>query len=281
MNPRIYTYKVTFEEIPDWYWGVHKEKKFGEHYLGSPVTNKWKWDFYTPHLQILELFPYTEEGWREANQIEDRLIYPDLNNPICLNESMGPKSSIKVRSRAGKIGGSTTRDRKVGVCGRSKEKMSEDGRKGGAISGSNSYKKKTAIFAMSPEEKYEANRRGGLKQLENNRKNKTGLHSLTSEDLSNCGRKGGIKGHEKKDLDGKSTHAKRMAEITHSLKDENGKSVNAVKCGIAASQVMYMDPDHPELGVRRACNLSYMQKSRGYPNSPENRVKVEKEDKNG
>jgi hypothetical protein len=34
MNPRIYTYKVTFEEIPDWYWGVHKEKGMGNYILG-------------------------------------------------------------------------------------------------------------------------------------------------------------------------------------------------------------------------------------------------------
>jgi hypothetical protein len=26
MQPRIYTYKITFEGSPYWYWGVHKEK---------------------------------------------------------------------------------------------------------------------------------------------------------------------------------------------------------------------------------------------------------------
>ena len=106
-KPRIYTYKVTFEEIPDWYWGVHKERVFGEVYLGSPSTNKWKWDFYTPKLQVLEEFPYSDEGWLEANRVEDRLIAPDINNPLCLNEHFGGVFSLKVCSEAGKIGGKT------------------------------------------------------------------------------------------------------------------------------------------------------------------------------
>jgi hypothetical protein len=96
MKPRIYTYKVTFEEIPDWYWGVHKERKYGESYLGSPVSHAWKWDFYTPFLEILELFPYTEEGWAEACGVEKRCIRPDLNNPLCLNENVGGSMSLEM-----------------------------------------------------------------------------------------------------------------------------------------------------------------------------------------
>ena len=103
MQPRIYTYKITFEEVPYWYWGVHKEKKFREFYLGSPVTHKWVWDFYTPKVQILEFFPNTEEGWKEANLVEDRLILPDLNNPLCLNEFVnGCGLSLKLRAENGK-----------------------------------------------------------------------------------------------------------------------------------------------------------------------------------
>jgi hypothetical protein len=111
-SPRIYTYRVTFEEIPHWYWGVHKEKKFGETYLGSPCTHKWMWEFYTPKVQILEFFPYTEEGWKEANLVEDRLITPDLNNPLCLNERSKLKSSLKSCSKGGKIGGLATHQEK-------------------------------------------------------------------------------------------------------------------------------------------------------------------------
>ena len=102
MQPRIYTYKVTFEEIPDWYWGVHKEKKYGEPYLGSPKTHAWKWEFYTPILEILALFPYTDEGWIEAQNVENRCIKPDLNNPLCLNEHYGGIISLEILRKTGK-----------------------------------------------------------------------------------------------------------------------------------------------------------------------------------
>jgi hypothetical protein len=101
MQPRIYTYKITFEEIPHWYWGVHKEKKFGEVYLGSPETHKWMWEFYTPKIQILEFFPYTDEGWKEAQNVENRCIEPDLNNPLCLNEHYGSVISLEARRKGG------------------------------------------------------------------------------------------------------------------------------------------------------------------------------------
>jgi hypothetical protein len=102
MEPRIYTYKVTFDEIPDWYWGVHKEKRYGERYLGSPVTHAWKWEFYTPHLQVLQEFPYTDKGWKEALSLEKKLIAPDLNNPHCLNERVQGILSTESLKRGGR-----------------------------------------------------------------------------------------------------------------------------------------------------------------------------------
>jgi hypothetical protein len=95
MEPRIYTYKITFEEVPHWYWGVHKESKFKEAYMGSPKAHKWMWEFYTPRITILETFPRTTKGWEEAQQAEKRLIKPDLNNPLCLNENCGGLLSVE------------------------------------------------------------------------------------------------------------------------------------------------------------------------------------------
>lgn len=141
--PRIYTYKVTFEEIPHWYWGVHKERKFGEIYLGSPITHRWMWDFYTPHLQILEVFPFTSEGWKEANLVEDRLIIPDLNNPLCLNESFGSIVSLEICKRAGEMGGKTTRERGTGIFSATPEEKSGwsqiSGKTGGSTTASRGY----------------------------------------------------------------------------------------------------------------------------------------------
>jgi hypothetical protein len=189
MVPRIYTYKITFEEVPYWYWGVHKEKKYGELYLGSPVTQRWAWEFYTPKIQILEFFPNTEEGWKEANLVEDRLILPDLDKPLCLNEACGPKSSLKIRSKAGKIGGAVVKEKKVGVCGRTKEKMSEDGRKAGKVGGASNARNKTGFCGRSPEVMSEQGKKYGGIGGNMNVLNKTGICSLTSEQLSEQGRK--------------------------------------------------------------------------------------------
>jgi hypothetical protein len=107
MQPRIYTYKITFEEIPHWYWGVHREKRYNDGYMGSPVTHKWMWEFYTPRIQILEVFPYTDGGWDQAVEIERRLILPDLNSSLCLNERCGKFPSLESCRKAGRNGLST------------------------------------------------------------------------------------------------------------------------------------------------------------------------------
>ena len=103
MQPRIYTYKITFEEVPYYYYGVHKEKRFNEYYMGTPYTNTWCWELYTPKKQILELFEYSDDGWLEANLVEDRLIRPFYNtDKWCLNESCGGRISLQVLRETGK-----------------------------------------------------------------------------------------------------------------------------------------------------------------------------------
>lgn len=104
-SPRVYTYKITFIDTPYYYYGVHKEKRYNEEYWGSPVTNKWCWELYTPEKQILEIFDYTDEGWLKAKEVEDRLIKPVYNtDKYCLNESCGAVRSLKVlREKSGKF----------------------------------------------------------------------------------------------------------------------------------------------------------------------------------
>lgn len=97
MKPRIYVYKITFEEVPYYYYGVHKEKRYNEEYWGSPKTNKWCWELYTTKKQILEIFDYTDDGWMEAQKVENRIIKPVFNSDKwCLNESCGSIISLKV-----------------------------------------------------------------------------------------------------------------------------------------------------------------------------------------
>jgi hypothetical protein len=101
-SPRIYTYKITFEEVPYYYYGSKKEKYYNQPYMGSPVTNKWVWEYYTPKKQILEVFGYTDEGYEECRKMEDRLIKPVINDPWCLNESFGGKISLKILQENGR-----------------------------------------------------------------------------------------------------------------------------------------------------------------------------------
>lgn len=199
-SPRIYLYKITFEEVKYYYYGVHKEKKFGEYYMGSPATHKWVWDFYTPKKQILEVFDFTDEGWLEAQEVEKRLIKPFYNtDKWCLNESCGGKVSLNICRNnglkygssggktsaklkvgahsltkeqkcengikggkiGGKIGGKKIYHNKIGIHGRTKDQMIGDGKKGGSISGPKTYELGIGIFGLSPEKQKENQIEGG------------------------------------------------------------------------------------------------------------------------
>lgn len=139
MKKRIYTYKITFEEVPYYYYGVKKEKYFNEEYFGSPISNIWCWEFYTPKKQILEIFEYSEIGYIEAQKLEKRLIMPFLNDIYCLNENVGGIFSISSCRKGGKIGGKITaksqKENKTGFYSISDEDRIKNGRKGGLIIG--------------------------------------------------------------------------------------------------------------------------------------------------
>jgi len=188
-SPRIYLYKITFEEVPYYYYGVHKEKKFDEYYVGTPVTHKWCWDFYTPKKQILQLFDFTDGGWIEAQEIEKQLIKPFFNtDKWCLNENVGGYFSLEASRKNARIVGLKHKENATGFCGRTPEQMSEDGRKGGLKIKENG----TGIFAQTPEELRELGRRNGLK----NKENGTGIFAQTPEQRRETGRKSGLKHKE-------------------------------------------------------------------------------------
>jgi hypothetical protein len=86
----------------------------------------------------------------------------------------------------------------------------------------------------------------------------------------NCQSEAAKKCHEKKDEKGRSLHGlmvynKNLANVPKEVLQEYARILNETK---------YYDPDHPELGERSAGSLARMQKARGYPHGPENRVKV-------
>jgi hypothetical protein len=161
MQQRIYTYKITFEEVPYYYYGSKKERVFDEEYWGSPVTNKWCWELYTPKKQILEVFDYTDEGYSECISVENRLIKPVLNDLWCLNESFSNFYSLKVLSDAGKKGGNSNKENKTGFCGRTKEKMKEDGRLNGKIGGNRTKELNKGYCGLIKEQRSEYGKIGG------------------------------------------------------------------------------------------------------------------------
>ena len=187
-SPRIYTYKITFEEVPYYYYGVHKEKRFDEEYWGSPYTHKWCWELYTPKKQILEIFEYSNNGYTKAQEVEKRLITPLLNNKWCLNENVGGVFSLKSCSYSGrkgaekikelglgihtltleerkensKKGGNKCKELGLGVCGRTKEKMREDGKKGAE----KTKELGLGIHALTLEQRIEINKKINSQRLE-------------------------------------------------------------------------------------------------------------------
>jgi hypothetical protein len=191
MQPRIYTYKITFEEVPYYYYGSKKEKRYNEEYWGSPITNRWCWELYTPKKQILELFDYTDEGYEECLKIENRLIKPVLNDPWCLNERCGPLSSLNVLRQ---IGNRKVKDG-VGIFALSSEELSELGKKGGSIGGPKGAKtqieNKIGIYARNEEQLRIDNAKGGKVTGKRHYQNKTGLFGMSEEDKRKAQTNGG------------------------------------------------------------------------------------------
>lgn len=183
-SPRIYLYKITFEEVPYYYYGVHKEKYFNEEYWGSPVTHKWCWDFYTPKQQILQFFDFTDEGWIEAQEVEKRLIRLFYNtDKWCLNENCGGKISLETSRKNGKIVGKLW------------------GKKGGKISGRLAYELGLGIHAFTPEQRTEISKKSGKISGEKHKENGTGVCGFTFKERSEIGKKyGKLGGKRAKEL---------------------------------------------------------------------------------
>lgn len=190
-SPRIYLYKITFEEVPYYYYGVHKEKKYNEYYMGTPVTNKWCWELYTPKKQILEIFEFSDDGWEISVAVETRLIKPFLNDEWCLNERCGSVRSLKTCIKGGKVQGINNRENKTGFFKLTKEERVELSRKNGLYNKEN----KIGICGLTPEQRTEYNKlsgkRGGKIAGKQNAINKTGICGRSKEKMTADGKKGG------------------------------------------------------------------------------------------
>ena len=186
-SPRIYTYKITFLEVPYYYYGVHKEKKFDEDYMGSPVTHKWVWDFYTPKKQILEVFPYTDEGWLEAQEVESRIVKPVYNiDKWCLNKNCGGKVSLEICRKTGK----KVKELGIGIHGFTPEQRSENGKKGGKKGGKKTKELGVGFFGRTKEQMTEDGKKGGKITGKKIKELAIGIHGRTKEQMTEDGKKG-------------------------------------------------------------------------------------------
>ena len=220
-SPRIYTYKITFEEVPYYYYGVHKEKRFDEYYMGSPVTHKWCWKLYTPKKQILQFFDFTDESWLEAQEVESRIIKTFYNSDkFCLNENYGGIMSLSQRSKAGKIGGKVgykrAKELGVGIFGLSKENRIETAKK----SAQKAKENKTGIFSLTTEQLKENGRKGIEKMKENN----LGIFGLTKEEKRKNSIKGGSIGGKKGGRKNKENNL-GIFSLTKEQRSENSKKM--------------------------------------------------------
>jgi hypothetical protein len=243
-SPRIYIYKITFEEVLYYYYGVKKERYFNQEYWGSPVTNKWCWELYTPKKQILEVFDYTDEGWIEAQEVESRIIKPVYNiDKWCLNENCGGKISLTILRNVGRISGKKSYEEGTGMFSLTPEQKSENGKK--------LYEKKLGIHSLTHEQRVEfgkksyaegkgiakitteERRRIAIKNYEEGR----GWFSLTSEERSEICRKnhnegkGGLSSVTKEQMieNGKNSYEQGLGihALTFEQRSENSKKNNS------------------------------------------------------
>jgi general stress protein YciG len=226
-KPRIYIYKITFEEVRYYYYGVKKEKYFNEEYWGSPHTNKWCWDLYTPKKQILQIFGYNDEGWEEANRIEKRIIKQFFNcDKWCLNENCGGVPSLRIKRETGK----KAKELKTGIFSLTPEEIRENSRK----SGLRNKEQGSGIFGLTKEQLSEAGKKGGRIGAETQRRLKLGLFSLTTEDRKAIGKEAGKKGGK---IGSKTTNAQKwMCLETGHISNSGGLSAYQKARGISTSK---------------------------------------------
>jgi len=220
-SPRIYTYKITFEEVPYYYYGSKKEQRYNQYYMGSPVTNKWCWELYTPKKQILEFFEYTDEGYSQCLKVENRLIKPVLNDPWCLNERCSSGYSLDVGRKTGK----RNKELGIGIFALTPEQRSEIGRKNGKINGKRNKELGIGIHARTKEQMSEHGKLNGKKIKELG----VGICGLSLEQRRNCGLKTKELGKGIFELTSEqlSENGKKGGKITGNLMKELGKGIFA------------------------------------------------------
>jgi len=197
-----YTY-YSYEEWGRGYIGSRECKCLPEEdvkYFGS-YRNK---TFKPTQKIILGTYDTREEAL--TTEIILHEFYDVANNPHFANRAKQTSTKFyyvrpteEAREIARKVG-IENRKLKRGVCGRSKEKMIEDSRKGGLIAGKIVKNEGKGIFALTEEQRKENARKGGLivgpKVGKENVELQRGFFAMSKEERIEVSRKAGQKNKE-------------------------------------------------------------------------------------
>lgn len=192
----------------------HKRKDTGEvFYYGKgkgrrayePWRNKW-------HDAIVKKFGFEVEILKsgltdeEAKAEEIKLIAETslkLTNQTPGGDGVGGEASIRggtksrlnktgihapgVSARGGSAAAKVLMENKIGLFGRSKQKMTEDGKKAGRVM----VEKKLGIFAFSDEKFKQVRSNGGKAAVQKQKEIGSGIFGLSKTELSENGKKAG------------------------------------------------------------------------------------------
>lgn len=250
-----YTYTIHFVD-GYYYHGYHKHEgvdPLTDGYWGSPFTHKEKWLTTMYWKDITGLYKTRDE----VTFAEKEAIRPVFNtDPYCLNANCNGiptrEQAVKGARKSGKKAGARSRELKLNVCDPVNQ---EKGRQTAREKGSGFHDPE---FQHSPE-MIEMRKRNGKR---------VGSQAAVNGQLAAA--------REKVD-----PVKRRVLARERALKLEaEGRGLGSIpfeERSARAREVistLWMDPDHPELGVRSAPTLASMQKRRGYPYGKENRKRV-------
>lgn len=152
---KYYVYKITFEEVPHFYFGMRKHSDPLQDflYLGTPYTHKSYWEIYTPKKQVMAIF----SSQSSAAQLEKAVISQNWKSKYCLNENVGGVISI-TQCKLGAIKANKTKRIRKEL-----DPSYSSVLKRGAINASKTIKEKRSSDAEY-EQKYKKNCLKGLKK---------------------------------------------------------------------------------------------------------------------
>jgi len=193
-NPKEYYYTYySYEEWGRGYFGSRKCCCLPEEdikYLGSSKDKTFK-----PKYKIILKDDYDTREEAYADEIILQEHYKVIENPHFANRAYQTSTKFYVSTEqarefaknnprfcgeiGGKLGGKVSYERKVGVHGRSKEKIKEDSKKGGT----KTKELEKGIFSLPPEQRKQNSIRGGKTCKER----KNGIFGLSPEQIKiNC-----------------------------------------------------------------------------------------------